>query len=71
MEEFPGPVDPPIVDESVASVETTEATQVATVVAKRTRPKLPVTFYRLMPKSRLKAVEQVIELILLAASNFN
>lgn len=59
--EFPSPVDPPIVDVSVASEET-EAVQVATVVAnKSTRPRLPVIFYRLMAKPRLKAVEQVIE----------
>lgn len=60
-EEFPVPIDPPIVDVPVVSEETTEVSQPATVVAKSTRPRLPVIFYRLMAKPRLKAVEQVIE----------
>lgn len=71
-EEFPAPAQPPVGDVSVDSDET-EVAQVATVVAKSCRPRLPVIFYRLTAKPRLKAVEQVIEYryMLLAASNFN
>jgi len=69
--EFPAPLDPPTVDVSETSDKTTEAPQVASVLAKSTRPRLPVIFYRLMPKPRLKAVEQVLysEFSLLSISN--
>ncbi|KAG0621794.1 hypothetical protein M758_3G048900 [Ceratodon purpureus] len=70
-EEFPAPVDPPTVDFSMASDET--GAQVA-AVTKSCRPKLPVIFYRLRPKARLKAVGQYIasfEYSLHPQTNFN
>ena len=56
-DEFPAPVDPPTVDVPVTSQE--KEAQV-TAVGKSTRPRLPVVFYRLLPKARIRAVREVI-----------
>lgn len=59
MEDCPAPTDALVVEVPVASEETSEAAEVTTIAAKCGRPRLPVIFYRLMAKPRLKAVEQV------------